>query len=932
VPQQPLGAAPFAVPKASAGLTFSIALTPKFAAVKSATVTVIAAGGSPSAPTLLKCTPSACSGAIAPPSGIDAFAVTLYGGTGGTGTALASGSLTRAITAATKALGVTFGAPPASLSLALSKSSLTVGVAARIDVLFAALDAKGNAILGPYVNAAATAVHVALTDSDGTGATKLSAATLSGSTAAPPTIAYDGAAIPPISIVASASGVASASATLTFAMTAAEITSALSGVEAAYLKLPHTSVEDDLRALVAQMIASKTFASATVAEGGIDGAFPNGTHALLFADHPEDLAGTFDESRPAANRPSDAPIGPSTAHEIAFLVNEVDVRPGIGPFYPEHQQAFRSAFMADGFTLANGYGVDTLDVTLENIAALGAGHPLDFLDIATHGMVSNREYYWLSTTTLSDETVARYFPDIFAGRLVVAGALQYVKKTELGFAFTADFLKAHLRFNPGAIVDNQSCFGQSASIYFGPRALADVGVGRYLGWTRSVRGDYADESDAFMLDRILGEQSPSVTGLDQYAGQRTPPQRPFPLDDVYKVMYTENRHSPLIPWQETEFPYAVSPRNGKPLSPRVDSYFVVSDFGGEKLPNAPIEYDLPSIERVAVDEPNLSLHVYGSFPSEPGTVTIGSALDSETVKPSSWTSSEVDAPIAKSAYGAVSVTSGGITSNTVPLTQWNAVLTFSANGSQSDTTGGSGSYAMGATFDVGIRSDVHPTVETIDTTPAPQSLAANGVELDTPGKMTSLSGGFSEAGYSATFSLQESPPEMLADEVNQANYFEFVAPDVQLAGCNNGMPGPGSDNPYSFCTYLFFQDYGLRCSGDDYVCTMFNGAPIGNYTSTQPSVGFPKAVMDPKTYALTVPKTTISYSGSPWGLSSGSGTATISGTVSPPLATPAPVQTSAITPSKARRTAKHRTAVSSTAMAPSSARRSVVEKMESFSE
>ena len=44
-----------------------------------------------------------------------------------------------------------------------------------------------------------------------------------------------------------------------------------------------------------------------------------------------------------------------------------------------------------------------------------------------------------------------------------------------------------------------------------------------------------------MFDRMLGEQSPSQTGMDQFVAQRTPPQRPFALPFVEAVMQTEDR-------------------------------------------------------------------------------------------------------------------------------------------------------------------------------------------------------------------------------------------------------------------------------------------------------------------------------------------------------------------------------------------------------
>jgi hypothetical protein len=37
--------------------------------------------------------------------------------------------------------------------------------------------------------------------------------------------------------------------------------------------------------------------------------------------------------------------------------------------------------------------------------------------------------------------------------------------------------------------------------------LFAANVGMYYGWTKSVRGIDSDDSDAFLLDRTLGEQT-----------------------------------------------------------------------------------------------------------------------------------------------------------------------------------------------------------------------------------------------------------------------------------------------------------------------------------------------------------------------------------------------------------------------------------------
>ncbi len=196
---------------------------------------------------------------------------------------------------------------------------------------------------------------------------------------------------------------------------------------------------------------------------------------------------------------------------------------------------------------------DDIDVSLDNIVALGTGHPLDFLDIATHGIIGGTSpditYYWLSTTSDTAASEKTYATDVAAGRVVSAIALTLSQGQALALpslAFTPNFLTAHVTFNPGAIVDNESCFGQSPLIAVNVRGILQAaGVGRYFGWTKEVDGDDADETDAFMFDRLLGEQSPGITGLDTFVSQFTPPQRPFPLDQVEGVLASETRSSKI---------------------------------------------------------------------------------------------------------------------------------------------------------------------------------------------------------------------------------------------------------------------------------------------------------------------------------------------------------------------------------------------------
>ncbi len=189
---------------------------------KSATVVVTPQSGTAGAPTVIGCSNGVCTGQVNAPIGSDAFTVKLYDAANGTGSLLSTGSLTQTIVPdSANSVRISFDGVVAALSLALSPATVTQGSAQTVSVTFAALDADGYTILGPYVDASGALLTVTLSDSDTSGATALSPTTLTGSPATPPALRYDGASIPNPTIAANAPGVTRKTALLTIARSAA---------------------------------------------------------------------------------------------------------------------------------------------------------------------------------------------------------------------------------------------------------------------------------------------------------------------------------------------------------------------------------------------------------------------------------------------------------------------------------------------------------------------------------------------------------------------------------------------------------------------------------------------------------------------------------------------------------------------------------------
>ncbi|HEX5274142.1 MAG TPA: hypothetical protein VFW34_02600 [Candidatus Rubrimentiphilum sp.] len=440
-------------------------------------------------------------------------------------------------------------------------------------------------------------------------------------------------------------------------------TAALQNVQTMYSALPHASVAADLDLLAAQMVSSGAFHLANVNDGGISAVLADGQAVEVFADHLDDPS----DSSPAATGQSQpsavssaASLSAPNQHEIAFLVNSS----GDGSFHPTRQANFAQAFVASGFVAANGYGVDSVDITLDNIVAMGTGHSIDFLDIATHGddaavfssdpkhTVVGFKYYMLSTTPWTAANVAKYQADFDAGRLVASFDIHkdgsgVVNPT---IAFTPDFLTAYLRFNAGAIVDNESCYGQHVKVAESVQSsFKAAGVGRYLGWTLKVIGNLADGSDAFLFDRLLGEQSPSQTHLDVYAPQKTPPQRPLSLDDIQTGMGSEFRSGGLWNAGWPNQTYLQSTQDNS-LPANFISTLVVSDFGGENVAEPPIVYGLPSIDHTDLTSGGV-LTIFGNFPKTVGTIQVTDGSDVHKWVPTSWTATRLTVTLPTSGTG-----------------------------------------------------------------------------------------------------------------------------------------------------------------------------------------------------------------------------------------------------------------------------------------
>jgi hypothetical protein len=853
--------------------------------------------------------------------------VKLYASTNGTGAPLAAQTVVQTIVAGTtNSLAFTLNGVVASLSVFLQNPNLTAGQAASTNVVVNALDASGNYIVGPgaYGDANGNTVTITLADGDSSGATRLAQTTVT----QPATVAltYNGATIASAQITATAGSLASASTTLYVnragtVFSAAAVTAALTSTANVYATMHHTNPANDINALAAEMVSSGAYTAAVVSPGGISGTLPDGTNVFVFTDRMEDLVGglppitSLSRTRSILGSTRSLKSSATSPHAVRFLVNVLDQL----AFSPVNQVALAKA----AATVVSGESV-AIGVGLDDIKAIGdpsnANYVnLDLLDIATHGgvqMFNNTPTYgFASTTPITDANNVTYAADIAAGYLYATVVPTKPPAAPVAtYGFTMAFLLKYVSLNPGAVVINNSCFGQSPLVSAADDAmLRAAGVGRYSGWTKSVSGGDADQSDAFLFDRLLGEDQPQPNGLTAFITQRQPLQRAFPLDDVQGAMTTEMRSGPFT---STSTTYAVSDHawvaNGTepPLADGSAATLVVSDYGGETLTSAPSEYGFPSIATMSVAEgaSGGTLTIGGRFQTLQGTVEITTSTGAVVPLPvTAWSTSQVTAtlPATGAGSGGMVVVSSidGFPSGPAPLTLWSGKLVYTENDAINNMAGraGVGSGNVEIDYALTVRSDVAPTVTTIDTAPVAQNFTFINPTADSTAVFSAYNGAFdsNDGKSSATFTtgigVVPMTPKLPPLQPGTFEVRAFVEGPPPQA-CNNGLPGVQNGPANILCpiTGAYGQDAVFQCidSGMNPVCPQDPSVydVLASYGAPYDAGGQLTITMNPQTYALTAAGTTTQFESYLFGGQDGGGvrpaTATMTGTFNAPKYAP----------------------------------------------
>ncbi|HEX3467015.1 MAG TPA: hypothetical protein VHT05_02825 [Candidatus Elarobacter sp.] len=677
-----------------------------------------------------------------------------------------------------------------------------------------------------------------------------------------------------------------------------------------------------LTALAAFIKTQPGFVDAGVDLGAVWGLFGDGSVMVFYADH-LDGGGTTTSSvrraapaatpralpgarpRPGATRPpavasslrraAPAAIRHTAAAGapiVAFAVYDL----GDPAFTAQRQHDFGQAMATAGY--ATNFQVQAPSFSLEWLQAQ-AGTPFAMFDVSTHGGIARAKnaatrVYTLSTTTLvNSDNFVQYSPSVRAGQLVYGRALVGPDVTGAddimalsSYGVTSAWLISHMTFVPGALVDNQSCLGASpdAAVQSFITDLENAGAGLYMGWTKSVEATDSDETDAYIVDRLIGEQSPAVNAMPTYVSQQSPPQRPFQLTDILINLPSKMRTNPIrdghnLPSESLDKSTAPAKYDVNSSSPPA-SDGPLARFTYIGAGNAPPVTPIvpPSIAYVVVDEaasPQPTLSIYGEFSAQPGGVLIRSGGDTElTVL--SWSTSQIVAQLPSSApaNGQVIVGEDNVPSNFVPLTEWDGTYTLTRSYVLGNTFGGpdgSGHFAYTATLNMKLRSDVHSFATSIDGPTTRLDFVPLPMRSST-GTVVAQSGSWQSAGTDPQIDVTYSPKgsvalqpltTITATNGTLDNLFN-VQPAAQgqpatAAGCSQGVSTYPQDPHFAvYCTAIQVAASVIATCSDNQSGTYCGGTqnsaiPAGLSTDMYGSaqIGAFRLVLDPSTYTLS---------------------------------------------------------------------------------
>lgn len=715
-----------------------------------------------------------------------------------------------------------------------------------------------------------------------------------------------------------------------------ERNAAMEAVAKEFISLPHKDPKDDLHTLASYMTTLKVFAKSGVSPSGVWGTFTDGRLFVLSINP---------GAPPAKTHVAEVAAKAVTTSTAVRPGAEFPPRGGIARVLYDNASPDFPSGLSDAIATAlrhTGYqNATALPGTVENFRSL---RNVSMLFLETHGAngytANGHQYYTLQTSTpQSQQNDAAYADDLKNHRLgyelamvLPGGHAGTIHKFGLYFV-TEDFFAKYVTFAPGGndLMYVSACQGASSSPGAQEfiRTLEQMGLAYYVGWTKDTFIQDMSESEAFFVDRTLGEQNQQdLFGYTKHP-PGTQPQAPYPAQIVYDAMGTVKRSDGLngslqesgndanIGWgyKYLDKQNGAMPPYGDPLS---QLSLVALKSAVTPLLLAPAIYQMNVVEPYQnANGAQAQLYIEGSFGSKPGSVTIAPAGGpAHVLSGAKWTPGEITVPIASSGLNAAGfvtvIGSTGIPSNEVPITMWTGrvVVTdvISVNGiSGAVAVSGSGKFTSSATFNVQFRADVHPFRPVIEATPAPASLWFASVMASSTGSVTQVNGSFTGSqtigSTTTTYTLTYAPPPKLPIALTPVStgsvkrvfaFGSFAADGLSPQGCSRAMDD-GSGFPLCLGISANVNDAAsCKDSPKNTLCgaTSGYGSPFSFGYSVLgyiERVGQIMMTMNRATYQVSVPKLTFpdSYNQSDWpNTFSGSGGTVVTFSFNPPVSPP----------------------------------------------
>ncbi len=440
-------------------------------------------------------------------------------------------------------------------------------------------------------------------------------------------------------------GGGSSSGPLTFTQRAAVMTA----INQMYQTLPGQDLNADNQKILAFVQGRPEFEASGMSQtGGVWARFTDGRLLVIANNRLPTLSGKAVRAR---DIPGDLPAASSP---ISLFVSAAD-------FSTDTVNAIGARLQAAGYHGAIG------DATLDQLRTV-SNAAVFYIDC--HGgdvmLRDGRTVFALQTDSAIGDTVdsalASDLQSNAIGYMMAPGPFNIGANTSgvkyqltNTYFVTAQFVRNHMSFDPNSVAFVNACGSDSPIAADFKQAFFDKGAGRYLGWTKDVVDQDAQESAKYLFDRLLGE---SGTSSDFEA--ETPPQRPFDLTSVWQKMQSVARkdgRSGTLTESHQAINVFVPPVSGGDTANLTVSAFHATNSN----------LLMPTISAMTVFGSDLI--IAGNFGNTPGKVTVDG-----TEVPADWGSGNITAhlpgPGQPGFAGDVIVTANGHKSNVAQLTMW----------------------------------------------------------------------------------------------------------------------------------------------------------------------------------------------------------------------------------------------------------------------